>query len=203
MDYKSYWERELSERIKLEKQLNSVYLLNRMIDNDTPGNMKNLLSEVLKKSIVALEAGGGSIVLYDEEKRDLYFYVTDGDEPGEFEKNHFTLGDGFIGEVAMTRRHINCPDIENDSRFNKDFNHKDTSRAQSLLSFPIARRRKLFGVITVINKAGGRGSFSGSDLVSLEIIAGQIANLLHMNPPGGEFRSDQSIRTNTAVSSDS
>ena len=84
------------------------------------------------------------------------------------------MGQGILGEVAVTHTPIRVDDVSRDSRHESSVDQQTGFITRSILATPIKRRDDLLGVLEVLNKRDGT-NFTEEDSQLLEVVANQAA----------------------------
>ncbi len=121
-------------------------------------DVKKLLSEILNKARIVMNADKASIFMIDEARNEIFASVTlDGSEI------RLPRGSGIIGFVADSGETVNIPDAYNDSRFNRDNDLKSGYRTRAILCMPVQdQQNRITGALQVLNKSDG-GIFTHED----------------------------------------
>ena len=121
-------------------------------------DLKKLLSEILSKARVVMNADKASIFMIDEARNEIYASVTlDGSEI------RLPRGSGIIGFVADSGETVNIPDAYEDNRFNRDNDLKSGYRTRAILCMPVHNQSgQIIGALQVLNKLDG-GIFTHED----------------------------------------
>lgn len=153
----------LSRLVEINGIINSTLNINRLL---------SIIMEMIK-DIMNTEAS--SLLLFDEEKRELVFKVALGEAGDELmEKYRVKLGQGLAGWVAQNRKDIICNDVYSDDRFDSMYDENTGFRTKSMLCSPLLFKGKLLGVIQAINPVG-REDFDEHDMSIFRIFANQAA----------------------------
>jgi len=155
--------KELSFFIDVGKALTSTLELNKVLDI-IMDNVRRLLRPV-----------AWSLLLIDEDRNDIYFAITRGEQPDGLQGQRLRLGEGVAGWVAEKGRPLIVKDIWKDRRFSSYF--KDNNRGwkvSCVLSVPIVNKKKTIGALEIINKKDGT-PFSKKDLELMQKLADQAA----------------------------
>ena len=181
------------KKIEEEKQfysyVDSNYIPETGFQNeeDLIGNNMYLVYEISRKAAVAydltkllndivfmvektMKASASSVLLFDEEKDELYFDIARGTAQNSLKHVRIDAKSGIAGWVAHHGKPLIANDEANDSRFNQ---HRDTKTGfvtRSILCIPLVVHRKIIGVIEVLNKKDGSG-FTKQDLGTLLPVA--------------------------------
>ncbi|MCB9105369.1 MAG: GAF domain-containing protein [Anaerolineales bacterium] len=135
------------------------------------------LTTVLEKTIVEvrtmLEVEGTAILLYDANRQDLVFAITDGPYPDTLAGIRLSLSQGVAGWVARSRQPAIVNDVGHDPRFYDGIDAMTDLSTQSILAAPILFQDKLVGIFEVINKF--EAAFNPHDLELLESLSRSVA----------------------------
>lgn len=114
-------------------------------------DLKKLLSEILSKARIVMNADKASIFMIDETRNEIYASVTlDGSEI------RLPRGSGIIGFVADSGETVNIADAYADERFNRDNDSKTGYRTRSILCMPVHNQQsRIIGALQVLNKLDG------------------------------------------------
>ncbi len=135
------------------------------------------IEEIKKRSATIvmenLECEAASLLIYDEEKKELFFDVVLGEKGEKIKTIRLKLGQGIAGWVAQHREPLIINDVQSDPRFFKTADKKSGFITRNMICIPVLSKNRLLGVFQVINKK--TGDFSQSDLEFVKIIGNQIA----------------------------
>lgn len=114
-----------------------------------------------------------SLLLLDEQKEQLYFELAKGISLKSIREVRVKMGDGPVGSVAETGLPLLITDFSNQKQFrrNEFFPHQ---KVESALCVPIISKRKVIGVIQMINRIDGT-PFDENDLHLLLKLVDQAA----------------------------
>lgn len=157
---------------ELENMVNKLTTLSEMTEmvSRIP-NIQEILQIVLHRTMSAVNAKIGSIMLLDDQKQTLSIAAAEGLEKSVIDKTTINLGEGIAGKVAQTGEPVLVEDVEQDARFMKANDPKyETS---SFICLPLRTRSKVMGVLN-LSKRGDKKSFSQSDLNFLHTLLGHI-----------------------------
>lgn len=153
----------LSKLVEINGIINSTLNINRLL---------SIIMEMIK-DIMNTEAS--SLLLYDDETRELVFKVALGEAGDELmEKYRVKLGQGIAGWVAQNRKDIIANDVYSDDRFDSMYDKSTGFLTKAILCSPLLFKGKLLGVIQAINPIG-REKFDESDMSLFRIFANQAA----------------------------
>lgn len=142
---------ELSTFNKIAKTINSTLDPQRILEI--------IMTEIA--SLVRAEAW--SLFLVDESAQELVLKMAHGEKERELQDLRLGIQQGFAGWVARVGKPCLIPDARLDPRFFKGVDEKTGFKTRSVLAAPIFFRRKVLGVLEVINKIGGQ-PFTEQDL---------------------------------------
>ncbi len=141
-------------------------------------DMNVLLERISEESRLLACAEGASVMLYDEEKDELWFRVVLG-ESGDREilkrEVRLKMGQGIAGAAAVDGKTIHVPDVDADPRFFRDADTASSFHTRTILATPMFDRGKLVGVLELVNKIGG-GPFSLLDQHVIEMFSALVAS---------------------------
>lgn len=156
----------------LTKELDTLHQISRFIDSIT--DLKSLLKMIMEESKKVVDAEASSLLLYDNEKDELYFEVALGNMGEEVKEIRLKAGQGISGTVARNKKSINISDVKKTKMWDKTADTRSGFKTRSILAVPMMRKNNLVGVIEVLNKKGA-DNFSSEDVRIMEILAEQAA----------------------------
>ncbi|MFA5778609.1 MAG: HD domain-containing phosphohydrolase [Elusimicrobiota bacterium] len=119
----------------------------------------NDVDSILKKIGVAAEkltlTMASSIMLLDDDKKNLYFKVASGDKGTILTKLKVPVGEGIAGWVAANKQPLIIQDVTKDDRFTGKIDSESGFRTKSILCVPLIVNDELVGVAEVLNKIDG------------------------------------------------
>lgn len=134
--------------------------------------------EVRRRAIEAatqlMNAEVGSLLLIDEENRQLYFEVALGDKEETVKKITLSMGEGIAGWVAKTGKPLIVNAPERDPRFFRGVDERTEFKTRNIICVPVKVKEKVIGVLETINKKKGEG-FDRGDLSLFASLADQVA----------------------------
>ncbi|MFP4499897.1 MAG: sensor histidine kinase [Candidatus Hydrogenedentota bacterium] len=148
------------------------HLISAMTDSDS------LLVQIMLESKAVAQAQACSLLLYDDVAGELYFQVAlgeSGDQHALMREVRLKLGQGIAGAAAETRKSINVPDVQSDTRFFPGADATSHFQTHNLLAVPMVDREELIGVIEVLNKVDAE-AFAETDLRVMEMFAALAAS---------------------------
>ena len=134
-------------------------------------NIKEVLQVVLHRTMAALNARIGSIMLLDDESQTLKITCAEGLDESIVAETILQLGERIAGKVAQSGEAVLVEDVERDPRLRKVNDPKyETS---SFICMPLRVRGRVMGVLN-LSKRGDRRAFSQSDMTFLTSLLGHI-----------------------------
>ena len=114
-------------------------------------NLPGLLVLLAKKAGTLLAAKEASLLLLDQERCELWSYVSlDG------ELIRFDARLGIAGAAALTGKLINVADTQQDARFYPGIDMRTKKRTRNILAVPLkGKTDEVLGVLEVMNKKVG------------------------------------------------
>ncbi len=155
--------------------IGSIYRVQHFYANLT--DIEQLIVIITEECKNACNAEAGSLLLYDEKKKELSFQVTLGPVGSEIIKKEIRIPItcGIAGEVARTKKPLIVNDVKNDSRFFSGVDIVTQFSTRNILAVPLIDRQRLVGVIEMVNKINDE-PFTHEDLRFLEILASWAAS---------------------------
>lgn len=175
----------IEDRAEREEDDRLVYTLYHSIDEmkflrlvsqkiSEKKTLPRLLKEIMESSKMLMKAEASSLLLYDPDDRQLHFFVATGRKGRMIKKFSLALGEGIAGWVAKHKKPLLIEDCYEDPRFNPEYDRQTHFRTKSMMCVPLIRKRRLLGVIQVINREG-EGVFTEKDLNLFMNLASQCA----------------------------
>jgi len=136
--------------LKKISELNTLSEISRNINSIL--DLDPLLSVVMHNATEVMKAEVSSVLLLDEDKKELIFRIALGEKGEKVKKIKLKVGEGIAGWVAKTGKPIIVNDVKNEPRFNQAVDRKTGFKTRSILCVPLYSKEKMIGVIQVINK---------------------------------------------------
>ncbi|MBI5091408.1 MAG: GAF domain-containing protein [Candidatus Hydrogenedentes bacterium] len=163
---------------EMRRIVDTLYRTHRLISAIT--ELDTLLERIMEESKQVANAEACSLMLFDEQRNDLYFQVTLGEQGNQQALKSLVrlkLNQGIAGVAAATRECINVPDVEKDERFYRAADAASKFQTRSVLAVPMIDREALVGVLEVVNKVGG-GAFTDTDAHVMEMFSSLAATAI-------------------------
>lgn len=140
-------------------------------------DLDELSAFVVQKCREVLDAEGAAILLFDAERKELYFpYVADVDTEAtaRLRSLRFPADRGIAGAVLRSGQPLRVDDVATDPRFYRGVDQHTGLTTRALICAPLTTRQGTLGVIQVLNPRSGR-PFTDDDLAFLDALAGSVA----------------------------
>jgi len=159
---------ELDRSVKQFTTLAEVgTLLNSTLD-------QNLVRKMAMEAITRLmHAEVGSLLLVDDENKELYFEVALGDKGERVKEIRLKIGEGIAGWVAEHGKSLLLQDVRKDPRFYKSADQKTEFVTRDMVCVPVKVKDKVIGVLQAINRA--EGVFTEDDVELFQLFSNQVA----------------------------
>jgi hypothetical protein len=162
---------ELEQQIeRLKSSVEELILLNDLaLAASSSLDVEQMLDTIVQKSIKAVRAEQGSIMLVTEKQDDpLKTLIRHEDFSGSVES--YKIGNHISGWVLKYRKPLMIENLAEDERFN--VTEQEAKEIRSVLCLPILFQAKIIGILVMTNKKTGE-PFGNNDLRLLSIIAAQ------------------------------
>ncbi len=175
-------DKEMSEILRLQKEVerlksavDELTVLNELaIAAGRASELDEMLDLIVEKSIKAVKAEQGSILLVTEQKdKPLQTLIRQADHSGRLMA--YRVGTHITGWVLKHRQPLLVDHLAEDERFKTTLKEQEDIR--SILCVPIWLKAKIIGVLMVTNKKT-ETPFTPDDLRLLSIIAAQSGQLI-------------------------
>lgn len=136
--------------------------------------LANVDKHVMQMTQRMLHAAASSVLLFDDEERELLFEVAEGQVGKALRQVRLSAQSGISGWVARHGKPLMVNDVTQDQRFNKSADEITGFITRSIICAPLIVHRKIIGVIEVLNKLDG-SDFNEQDLETLISVASTAA----------------------------
>ena len=117
-------------------------------------DLQKILQTIMEKISDLLQPDTWSLLMVDEQARELYFEIAIGHGAEKLKDVRLKLGEGIAGWVAGHGEPVLVEDIRRDKRFTARIDEVTQLDARSVLCVPIKGREQLLGVIELVNCLG-------------------------------------------------
>src|SRR5262249_48918081 len=157
-----------------EQELRELRAINELIRTLTSTlELPQILRIVLGRLKSLTQADALSLMLYDPERDELVFAATETLRENVVVGQRLPPSQSVASWVARRGESAIVNDVRSDPRFYPEIDRLTHFETRSLLSVPLKRRRKVVGVIQVVNRYGGL-LYSDQDRLALERLADDV-----------------------------
>jgi sigma-B regulation protein RsbU (phosphoserine phosphatase) len=151
-------------KVNLPALLDATRRLNRALE------LEPLLQEIRDLCLRTFDAESINLLVWDEEKTRLEFYLAYNQIDTQGRRAHLQPGESVAGWIVEHNEPVVVNDLHWDLRYSRKRDQQIGFEARSVLGVPIHRGRSVMGVAEVLNRRGSRG-FNDSDVEMLEALA--------------------------------
>lgn len=137
-------------------------------------NVDFLLQTIVERAEAMLDCEASSILLFDDDKKDLYFRVVTGPVAEKLINQPIERNKGISWRTVTEKRSIINNRITQSGMWNEKVDLDTGFQTESMLTAPLMTQGEVIGVIEMINKHN-RMPFTEMDQEILEAFAGQAA----------------------------
>ena len=164
----------MSEEDRKLTQLRTLMGLSALINSSLEAG------EIRKRAIEAatrlMEAEAGSLLLVDQETKELFFEVALGARGERVKEIRLRMGEGIAGWVAEKNQPLLIHDVQRDPRFFAGADQKSDFITRDMVCAPVRAKERTLGVLQAINKKEGK--FVPDDLEIFRTLADQVASAI-------------------------
>lgn len=135
---------------------------------------KKVRKRTMQAATCLMNCEVGSLLLLDEEKKELFFEVALGNKEKAVKEVRLKMGEGIAGWVAEHGVPLMITDVIKDSRHSIKVDKKSGYTTKNILCVPVKVKDKVIGVLQAINKLGNE-FFSKEDMELFQLLANQSA----------------------------
>jgi signal transduction protein with GAF and PtsI domain len=171
--------RELrSELSVLHSSIRALSALQDLIQRLSPAtDVLAMLGDLLASVLAVVGASDGSLILVDDETKELVFAVVHGQAKQRLTGYRLSHGSGIAGWVASHRQPQIVQDVRRDTRFSPLVDETFDFQTRSLVAMPLLDGERVLGVIEALNKTSER-AFTQVDYDLLRVVAQLAATVL-------------------------
>jgi putative nucleotidyltransferase with HDIG domain len=188
-DYEVYSEEKLDELNKItvenslynidiekidfyEEKSNVLELINLINRNFKLETVLKMTEDALRK---LLNSDGAAILLYNEDKKVLNFYITSGGASGDIETIDVPVNGSIAGECFKNKETIIINDAQKNPKHFKKTDKKAKYITENLIATPLLVDDEPIGVIEAVNKDS---DYNSDDQFVIELFSSLISNKL-------------------------
>lgn len=135
-------------------------------------DLDTLLERIVQAAADITQAQAASILLYDDAARQLNFEVATNLDLQTMRGLVVPLEGSIAGWIVTNRQSVRIANAHEDARFFPDVEEKTRFATEALLGIPLITKKKVVGVLEVINKPTG---FTATDEDLLQVLGAQAA----------------------------
>ena len=172
----SYKINELEQEVKrLKEAVEELKVLNEIaVSARKATDVDQMLNIIVQKSILALDAEQGSILLVTKNQNDPFTTYIRRDDSSKLQRTYH-IGSNITGWVLLNKEPLIIENLAIDKRF--DASDQEKKEIHSVLCVPMWFEGKIMGIMMVVNKKNGT-KFQENDLTLLSIISVQASQLI-------------------------
>ena len=159
---------DLTAQEKEIQKLYAVLEVNAIISSEL--KLNKVLDALVNRAREVMDAEASSLMLLDEETKELYFYTLKGEKSEILKSIRLKLGEGISGWVAQNGQPVLVEDCSRDPRFSRKADEASHFVTRSMMCVPLMFKGRALGTIQVLNKKDGN-FFNEKDLRIFEVMA--------------------------------
>ena len=166
---------------RLVRQQQAFRALNQMEDtllsNGDAVDFKQLVSDLLALALHACDSENGSLILIDDENRELVFAEVIGESRERLLDRRISLETGIVGQVVKTREAQLVTNVQQSSQWSSEIDQMIGFDTNALMCAPLFKNQTTYGAIEVVN-ARSIEAFDENDLAILRVTARFVSQVL-------------------------
>ncbi len=167
------WVRLQEETQRHNRELAALNEIGQIINSTL--DLRETLTLITTQTNRLLGTQATLVLLYDEERDDLYFAAGSGPGADSLVGQRLPLGQGIAGWVVEHDEPTLVPDVAQDPRWFSDFDRSGDFKTRSILCVPLRSKGRIIGALETVNKEGG---FSQDDVRLLTALAAPVATAI-------------------------
>ncbi|MFH1652014.1 MAG: HD domain-containing phosphohydrolase [Chloroflexota bacterium] len=160
-----------------QARLELLYEISRKISSTT--QFRQMVRQIIQMTQHTFNAAASSVLLFSEDEGELFFETAAGPASSVLREITINSRSGIAGWVARNGKPLIVNDVAHDNRFDRTVDKATGFATKSIICVPMIIRRRVIGVIEVINKLDG-SDFTQHDLDAL-LSVGAIATMVMEN----------------------
>ncbi|MEK6256588.1 MAG: GAF domain-containing protein [Chloroflexota bacterium] len=145
-------------------------LQDRLDSISSETNVYNLIKQVLTLALAAVGSENGTLMLVDEETRELVFVEVIGEARDKLLHFRLAEGEGIASWVVSNRKSRIVADVHNDPQYSAKVDAMTGFNTHSIVCVPLVDGQRSIGAIELVNTSSGR-PFTDSDRDILQLVA--------------------------------
>ena len=137
-------------------------------------NVFQLIYDILHSSLDAVESENGSLLLLDEETKELVFVEVIGESRDKLLNYRLPQGTGVAGWVVENKKPKLVENTSYDTSFSPVVDQYTGLKTTSLICIPLVAGERRLGAIEAVNTKSGR-AFNQSDMEVMQLV-GRLAS---------------------------
>lgn len=137
----------LNSKIEILRSVSSIA--------DSPINIDQLVSMVINITTRVMDARASSLLLVDEKRKKLHFYMASGEKSKDLKKIELNMGEGIAGWVAEKGEPLLVKDVHKDKRWSRKAGEMVEPEVKSIACCPMKVNGKVIGVVEILDRKDG------------------------------------------------
>lgn len=137
-------------------------------------DLNQLLEDTVNLARTVTQAAAGSLMLVDEERKELVFTVASGEKRETLRETRIELTEGIAGWVATNGEPLIVNDVSKEPRFNAAIDKSTGFLTHSVICVPLKIKGRTIGILELLNKLWDE-RFDDEDLNFLRSLGAQAA----------------------------
>lgn len=118
-------------------------------------NTDHLVSRLINVATRVMNAKASSLLLVDEKRKKLHFYMASGEKSRELLKIDLKMGEGIAGWVAEKGEPLLVKDVQKDDRWSREIGERMNFKVKSIACSPMKIKGKVIGVVQILDRKDG------------------------------------------------
>ena len=137
----------LNSKIEILRSVSSIA--------DSLINIDQLVSMVINITTRVMDARASSLLLVDEKRKKLHFYMASGEKSRDLKKIELNMGEGIAGWVAEKGEPLLVKDVHKDKRWSRKAGEMMKPEVKSIACCPMKANGKVIGVVEILDRKDG------------------------------------------------
>ncbi len=118
-------------------------------------NTDHLVSRLINVATRVMNAKASYLLLVDEKRKKLHFYMASGEKSRELLKIDLKMGEGIAGWVAEKGEPLLVKDVQKDDRWSREIGERMNFKVKSIACSPMKIKGKVIGVVQILDRKDG------------------------------------------------